>query len=370
MSEPAREPAADWVKRLTRPDIWAMHPYSSARTEGTQDATVFLDANENPYPPYPATDAEAGLNRYPEPQPRALVERFAQLYGVAPEQVFLSRGADEAIDLLVRAFCAAGKDGVVTTPPSFVMYETAARIQNAHLHEVPLIRDVTFRLDVAGLLRTVRQRPGTKLVFVCSPNNPSGNLMGRGEILRLATELAGRALVVVDELYVDYSGAPSLAGELAEHDNLVVLRSLSKEYSLAGERCGVTLAHPEVVSVLRRIMAPYPLPRTVIRAVAAAISPDGIAHGRKNIARVLAERERVAAALAASPVIGHVYPSDANFLLARVVDGPGLVAALAARGVKIRDRGGVVPGAVRISIGTPEENDALLAGLAAFEATR
>jgi histidinol-phosphate aminotransferase len=357
----------EWVKRLTRPDVWAMRPYSSARTEGDQSARVFLDANENPYPPYPATPAEDGLNRYPEPQPRALVERFAALYGVDPSRVFLSRGADEAIDLLVRAFCAAGKDGIVTTPPSFVMYETAARIQGAHVHEVPLIRDLNFRLDVAGMLRTVRQQPGAKLVFVCSPNNPSGNLMERAEVLRLVSELAGRALVVVDELYVDYSGAPSLAAELDRHDNLVVLRSLSKEYSLAGERCGITLAHPDVIGVLRRIMAPYPLPSTVIRAVAAAISQDGIAHGRKNIERVLAERERVAAALEASPGIRGVYPSDANFLLARAVDGPLLVATLAGRGVKIRDRGAVQADAVRISIGTPEDDDALLAGLAEYE---
>lgn len=367
MSEPGSGRPLEWVARLTRPDIWAMRPYSSARTEGDQSARVLLDANENPYPPYPGTEREVGLNRYPEPQPRALVERFAELYGTEPERVFLARGADEGIDLLVRAFCAAGKDGIVTTPPSFVMYETAARIQGAHVHEVPLIRDLTFRLDLHGMLRTVRQHPGTKLVFVCSPNNPSGNLMGRGEILRLATELEGRALVVVDELYVDYSGAPSLAAELPAHDNLVVLRSLSKEYSLAGERCGITLAHPDVVAVLRRIMPPYPLPSSVIRSVAAAITSDGIAYGRKNIELVLTERDRVAAALEASPGIRGVYPSDANFLLARAVDGPRLVTTLAGQGVKIRDRGSVLADAVRISIGTQEDNDALLAGLAAYE---
>jgi len=283
---------------------------------------------------------------------------------VPREQLFHSRGADEAIDLLVRAFCACGQDAVLITPPTFVMYETAAQIQGARVHRVPLTAG-SFALDVDAVLAAQRADPATKLVFLCSPNNPTSNLMDRAGVLRLATELRGRALVVVDELYLDYSGRPSLAAEIPTHPNLVALRSVSKEYSLAGERLGIAVAHPEVIGILRRIMAPYSLSVSAIRAVTTAVSPEGIAHGRANIRRILAERDRVAAALAASPAVRRVFPSDANFLLVQVDDAPALCARMETDGVKIRNRSALLDGAVRISIGTPEENDAMLGVLAA-----
>jgi histidinol-phosphate aminotransferase len=353
------------IVRLCRPEIYAMRPYSSARTEGTQDASIFLDANENPYPPYPGTPEQAGLNRYPPPQPDELLDRLAELYAVPKENLFLSRGADEALDLLVRAFCAAGQDSIMICPPTFVMYETAAEIQGAAVVRVPL-RQPEFQLDVDAMLA---QAGKTKLVFVCSPNNPTANLLRRADVLRLASALFGRALVVVDQLYADYSGEPSLTGEVASHPNLVVARSLSKEYSLAGERLGVTVAHPEVIGILRRIMAPYSLTVSCIRAVARALTPEGVAYGRANIGRLLAERDRVAAVLAASPITRRVYPSDANFLLVDVADPAGLTATMAAHGIKIRDRSGAVNGAVRITIGTAEENDAMLKVLADYSRT-
>jgi histidinol-phosphate aminotransferase len=395
------------ISSLARPDIYAMKPYSSARTEGSQHARIYLDANENPYPPYPATDRQAGYNRYPEPQPSGLLSRFADLYGVEPDHLFLSRGADEAIDLLVRAFCAAGRDGVLLTTPTFVMYETAARIQGARIHRVPLLGigregtrsaseggsasngrsasgespavsrdgaepascgDVTrVRLDVEGMLAVQAADPAIKLVFVCSPNNPLGMLMDTGDVLRLADALFGRALVLVDELYVDYSGRPSLAGVVAEHPNLVVLRSVSKEYSLAGERCGITVAHPEVIGILTRIMAPYSLAVSAIRAVEMAVSPEGIAHGRAIIAGLVAERERVRTALAVSPAVQRIFPSDANFLLVVTKDARLLVKVMETAGIKIRDRSGVVDNSVRISIGTPAENDEMLEVFADYE---
>jgi histidinol-phosphate aminotransferase len=356
------------ISRLARPDVYAMKPYSSARTEGSQHARIYLDANENPYPPYPATAHEVGYNRYPRPQPPELIGRFAQLYGVTEDRLFLSRGADEAIDLLVRAFCAAGQDGILITPPSFVMYETAAQIQGAAVHRVPLlgVESGDVRLDVEGMLAAQGQNPGVKLVFVCSPNNPLGMLADRADVLRLADELFGRALVVVDELYVDYSGRPSLGRDVAGHPNLVALRSVSKEYSLAGERCGITVADPEVVRILTRVMAPYSLSVSSVRAVANAVSEEGIAHGRRNIAAIVAERERVRAELSSSPLVVGVHPSDANFLLVRVRDAGLLVKTLEEAGIKIRDRSGVIEGGVRISIGTPAENDELLRVLGAL----
>ncbi|MEU4743622.1 histidinol-phosphate transaminase [Actinosynnema sp. NPDC023658] len=347
------------IVALVRPEIYAMRPYTSARLEGDQSARIYLDANENPYPPFPGGPEQEGLNRYPEPQPASLLRRFSELYEVPVEQVFLSRGADESIDLLVRAFCEAGRDGILITPPTFVMYETAAEIQGARVCRVPLVPG-SFQLDVDAVVAACDADRRIKLVFVCSPNNPTTNVMERSSVLRLAAELRGRAVVVVDELYVDYSGRPSLAREIGDHPNLVVVRSLSKEYSLAGERCGITLAHPEVIGVLRRIMPPYPLTVTAIRAIGAAISPDGIAYGRRNIARIVAERDRVRAALSRLPVVRDVPASDANFLLLRTEDPRGLCAAMAAQGIKLRDRSSSIEGAVRVSIGTPSENDELL----------
>ncbi len=353
------------LTRLARPEILAMHPYSSARTEGAQTAEIFLDANENPYPPYPGGAQQEGLNRYPEPQPQHLVARFAELYDVAPASIFLSRGADEAIDLLVRAFCAAGTDAVLQTPPTFVMYETAARIQGAEVVSVPLQAE-SFQLDVAAMLSAVDRNPGVKLVFLCSPNNPTANLMRREDVLTLAGGLLGRALVVVDQTYVEYSGQRPYAADLPQHPNLVVLRTLSKEYSLAGERFGITVAHPEVIGILRRIMAPYPIPVSSIRAVTEAMSPEGIAYGRANIERLLAQRERLETALADLPAVRRVWPSDANYLLVQVTDAAGLISYLESHGIKIRNRSAVVPGAVRITVGTPAQNDRLLESLSTW----
>jgi len=352
---------------LVRPEIYAMKPYSSARTEGKAEARIYLDANENPYPPFPGTDDLIGSNRYPEPQPGYLLDRFSELYDAPREQLFLSRGADEAIDLLVRAFCRAGEDAILITPPTFVMYETSAQIQGLVVHRVPLIESETFGLDVKGMLARQSENPTTKLVFVCSPNNPTGNLMGRQDIIQLAETLLGKALVIVDELYLDYSGQPSLSEEIENHPNLVVLRSVSKEYSLAGERMGITIAHPEVISILRRIMAPYSLSVSAIRTVSAAISPEGIQYGRANIARLLSERERVRSVLAASPTVANIFPSDANFLLIQTRDAKEVTKIMENNGIKIRDRSGVVKDAVRISIGKPEENDEFLKVFTEYE---
>jgi histidinol-phosphate aminotransferase len=340
-----------------------MKPYSSARAEGRTDAEFFLDANENPYPPYPGTDDLIGLNRYPEPQPGQLLDRFSELYGVPREKLFLSRGADEAIDLLVRAFCRADVDGILVTPPTFVMYETSARMQGVRVHEVPLNQDKNFALDVDGILASQYGHPTTKLVFICSPNNPTGNLMDRRGVIRLSRELLGRALVVVDELYLEYSRKPSLSIEIENHPNLVVLRSTSKEYSLAGERMGITIGHPEVIGILGRMMAPYPLAVSAIRAVEVAISPAGIEYGQRNIKRILDERERVRTRLKASPAVKKIFPSDANFLLVQVHGARELTKIMEDNGVKIRDRSRTIDDSVRISIGKPEENDAMLSVL-------
>ena len=351
------------ITRLARPAILSMTPYSSARTEGRQtDIRIHLDANENPYPPYPGTAEQVGLNRYPMGQPPHLLDAFAGHFGVERERLLFSRGADEAIDLLVRGFCAEGTDGVLLTPPTFAMYTHAAQVQGVEMLEVPLTPG-DFQLDVDGIVSTQAANPHAKLVFLCSPNNPTANLLARRDVLRVAGAVFGAALVVVDELYLDYSGAESLATALDEHPNLVVLRSMSKEYSLAGERFGITIAHPSLISILGRMLPPYPLAQTAIRAVTAVMSPDGMAYAKARISTIVDERERVAKALRAVPVARRVFPSDANFLLVQVAHPRRLITLMEDAGIKIRDRTTLpgAEGAVRIGIGTPQENDAMLA---------
>ena len=353
----------DEITRLARPDVLAMKPYSSARTEGEQRMEVFVDANENPFAPYPGDAAAEGLNRYPEPQPAHLLDRFAELFGVDRGGLLLTRGADEAIDLLVRAFCRAEHDSILVNTPAFAMYEVAAAIQGAGVVTVPLVRSEAgrFDLDVAAALAAGRAEP-VKLLFVCTPNNPTAGLARRDDVLALCDGLLGSALVVADETYVEFTGQPSLAQEIPDQPNLVVLRTLSKEYGLAGERCGITVAHPAVVGVLGRILAPYPLTQSAVRAITRAMSPEGVARARANIELLLRERVVVEDALRGSPGATRVYPSDTNFLLVETPEPRRLVEMMEAAGIKIRDRSTVpgIEGCVRISMGTPEQNRQML----------
>lgn len=346
------------VLKLVRPEILALTPYSSARSEAQDVAAgrkTWLDANENPLTPH--ADAPR-LNRYPEPQPAALVARLASLYGVTPERVLVTRGSDEGIDLLLRAFCRAGQDAILTTPPTYGMYAVSAAIQGARVVTVPLDRARDFALDADALLRTIT--PEVKLVFLCSPNNPTGRALDRDAILKVVSFLARLAVVVVDEAYAEFATTPSLAADLAAHPNLVVLRTLSKAYGLAGARVGVTLACPELIAVLRKIIAPYPVPVPVLRAALEALTGDAIASARRSAQQLVAERRRVAAALAALPVVQHVWPSDANFLLVEVTDAARVMAAGRAAGVIWRDRSKDVPNTVRLTIGTADENNLTL----------
>jgi histidinol-phosphate aminotransferase len=360
----------DEIMRLVRPAIARMTPYSSARTEGRQIAMrVRLDANESPYPPYPGGREQLELNRYPEGQPEDLLDTFANFYGVPPDWLLFTRGADEAIDLLVRGFCAEGHDAILQTPPTFAMYLHSAQVQGVDVVDVPLTPH-DFQLDVGAVLTAHAANPHTKILFFCSPNNPTANLLDREDILRIANTVFGTAIVVVDELYLDYSGADSLADAVLNQPNLVVLRSMSKEYSLAGERFGITIAQPSVISVMGRMLAPYPLSQTAIRAVTQVMTTEGLIHAKANIAAILEERSRVSQALAMCPVVSKVFPSDANFLLVQVDDARALVHAMEGDGIKIRDRSALpgIENSVRISIGTTEENNAMLSALEHYAA--
>ncbi len=351
------------VLELARPEIRAMQPYSSARMEAS-GGQVLLNANESAWAP--AGDDGLGCNRYPEPQPAMLIDTLAALYGVRREQLLVGRGSDEAIDLLVRAFCRAGEDAILIQPPTFGMYAVCARIQNAGVIEVPLTDD--FTLDVDAVLAAVT--PAVKLVFVCTPNNPSGQGVPRASIERLLQALVGRALLVVDEAYVEFadqgdSQGASIADLLDRYEHLAVLRTLSKAWALAGARIGSLLAHAEVITLLRRIMPPYPLPLPCVAAALAAFSAAGQDEARRHIASVRAQRERMRAALAALPGVRAVLPSQANFLAVRFHHAGAVQQKLLAAGIVVRDvrRYPNLADALRITIGTPQENARVLAVL-------
>jgi histidinol-phosphate aminotransferase len=349
------------VLDLARPELLALRPYSSARMEAGH-AAVMLNANESPYAPFASDTLD--LNRYPDPQPAALLERLAQAYEVDVQQLFVGRGSDEAIDLLVRAFCRAGRDSVLITPPTFGMYAVAAGIQGADVVAVPLKADDNFELDADALLAAADRHP-VKLVFVCTPNNPTGGSVPAERIRGLAKALAGRALVVVDEAYAEFADSPSLAANLVEFPNLVVLRTLSKAYGLAGARLGVLIASSEIIGLIRRIMAPYPVPTPCLAAALAAFAPEASVARGEHLAATRAERARLAAALSAHPGVRHVWPSDANFVAFRVDDANAAWRQLLGRGVIVRDVSHYLglANCLRVSVGTPVENEGFLAAL-------
>jgi histidinol-phosphate aminotransferase len=350
------------VLDLARADIRALTPYSSARMEAS-GGRVLLNANESPWSP--AAEAGDGLNRYPDPQPAALLRQLAALYAVGTDQILVGRGSDEAIDLLVRAFCRAGEDAILISPPTFGMYAVAAAIQGAAVVAAPLAAD--FSLDADALLAALT--PSVKLVFVCTPNNPSGHLVPFDTLERLALALRGRALLVVDEAYLEFAGARSATALLGEHDHVAVLRTLSKAHALAGARVGTLLAAPAVIGLLRRIIAPYPLPAASVAAALAATGSAGVEEAQARIIVVREQRERLRAALARMPEVLEILPSSANFLCVRWRDAAATYATLLRAGVVVRDvtryRG--LAGCLRISVGTPEENRVLLAALSRRE---
>ena len=352
---------------LVREDLRAFAGYSSARRAGVT-GSIWLNANESSWR-NPA-DAGVGANRYPDPQPAALRERLATLYGVRAEQVLVGRGSDEAIDLLVRALCEPGRDAVVVSPPVFGMYAVSARLQGAPLVEVPLMDDDTgFRSDLAAI-GDAALASGAKLVFLCSPANPTGQAIAPDDVLALARRLQDRCLVVVDEAYGEYCDQPSMAPQIDGQPNLAVLRTLSKAHALAAARIGCLLAAPELIAVLRNCQAPYPLPTPCVQLALAGLSEPALVHTRARVVTVRAERERLLHELQACPRVVRVYPSQGNFLLVRFQDAGAAFQQLLAAGVVVRDMRASprLGDALRISIGCPSENDALIKALASGRA--
>jgi histidinol-phosphate aminotransferase len=349
-----------WVSDIARAEIRSLQPYQHARWE---PGLIRLHANELPWRPIDDPTA-AGLNRYPEPHPHALMKRLAELYEVPEACLLAGRGSDEAIDLITRTYLRAGHDAMIITPPTFGMYALAGRVQGAEIIEVPLRRDAEYRLNAAALLAAVTAQ--TRLVFLCSPNNPTGTLIEPDLILDLVRELAGRALLIVDEAYIEFAGVSSLAQLAASTPGLIVLRTLSKAHGLAGARCGALIAVSEIVELIARVIMPYAIAQPSIEAVMSALEPAPLARSRAEVATLIAERRRLEQALAHSRDALRVWPSAANFLLVEFAD-PGFAVRRAHQaGFLLRDLSHV-PGlhqAVRVSLGTPEQNDQLLASLA------
>lgn len=333
------------LEELVRPCIRALKPYSTARDEYAGGAiSVWLDANENPF--------DNGINRYPDPHQRQLKRQIAAMKGVREEQVFLGNGSDEAIDLAYRIFCTPGRDNAVAISPTYGMYRVAADMNDIEMREVPLGRD--FSLPVEALLGAADSR--TKLLWLCSPNNPTGNAFPAEEIGRLIRQFEG--MVVLDEAYIDFADGEGFLPRLDEFPNLIVLQTVSKAWGMAGLRLGMAFAAEPVAELFGRVKYPYNLNaltlRTATRQLAGGIGPC--------VEMIHRERRRVAEALAAAACIERVYPSQANFLLVRTADADRLYEALIRAGVIVRNRTRVAgcEGCLRITIGTPEENDRML----------
>ncbi len=344
---------------LARSHLRGVEAYKSARSLASEGA-VFLDANESPR--VLSTDAAlAGMNRYPSPQPPAILAEAARYYGVAAERIVITRGADEGIDLLIRAFVEPAREEILITPPTYGVYAIAARLQGALIAEAPLLVERDFALDAARIVSAVKTGP-IKLVFVCRPNNPTGTDVPIEQIEELAKELSERALVVVDEAYLEFSQAASATTLLEKYPNIVVLKTLSKAWGLAGARCGFLIADPAVAALMQIVRPPYPISSASARLVETVFNAKGENAMRRSIADILSHRTRLSGALARLSCVSEVLPSSANFMIVKFKDKDAVLMALRARGIIVRDRSTEpgLPGALRITVGTVEENDRLL----------
>lgn len=332
------------VISLVRSNIRRLTPYSTARDEYKGKLGVFLDANENPF--------SNGYNRYPDPRQLSLKSLLAEIKGIASDKIFIGNGSDEAIDLCIRIFCEPRIDNIVTIRPTYGMYSVSAAINDVEVREVPLGRD--FSLSADAMMAACDNN--TKLMFVCSPNNPTGNSMPVEQLRWLLEYFNG--VVVVDEAYVDFSSQPSMLTLLDEYSNLIVLHTMSKAYGLAALRLGLAFAHPSIIELFSNVKYPYNINLAGMER-AAELLERNVAD---EIALIKEERSRVKQQLSQMECVEKVYPSDANFLLVKVADAKAMYDALIQEQIIVRDRSHVpgCEGCLRITIGTPQENDRLL----------
>lgn len=346
------------LTQLARAQVQALTPYQSARRIGGQ-GHIWLNANEAADSGSFTLDC-ARLNRYPECQPPAVINRYAAYAGVASEQVLVSRGGDEGIELLIRTFCEPGRDKILICTPTYGMYAISAETNGVGIIDVPL--NESRQPDVDGIIARLGE---VKLVFLCSPNNPTGDLVEQSGLIRLLEAARGRALVVVDEAYIEFCPEHSQAGLLADYPELVLIRTLSKAFGLAGIRCGFTLANPEVVSLLLKVIAPYPIPEPVAQIAAQALSDEGLTRMRERVAEINRLKAELAGQLGENAQVEEVFAPNGNYLLVRFTPGSAVFARMSRAGIILRDFSSK-PGladCIRITIGQQAEMDAVLAVL-------
>lgn len=342
-----------WAEEIARPNIVAMKAYSA---RGASTGALHLDANESPWTPPPSTAAVKDYNRYPAQQPSGLRGRLADLYGVTPNEIAMGRGADEVIDVIVRTFCIPGKDTILLATPTFSFFNTVASLNGCDVIDVK--SDESLRPDMEAIVKQVA-KVQPKVTFLCSPNNPTGMSIAKDDVMKVCE--ASNGLVVLDEAYIEFSDQESLVAQRPQ--NLVVTRTLSKLYALAGVRLGAAIADPAVIDLMLKVIPPYPVPRPVIDTVMAALAAPAMALTQQRRAILVSERQRVAGLLPKSDFVEKTYPSDANFILFKAKNIDAMLSALAMFNVKIRDFRSKLPDHFRLSIGTKEENDLALAAL-------
>jgi histidinol-phosphate aminotransferase len=356
------------LEKLVRENIKKMTPYSSARHEFSGNASIFLDANENSFgsPVYlPSPSGEGpmvSLNRYPDPLQMQVKEKLSRIKGVPPQNIFLGNGSDEAIDLLFRIFCEPGHDNVILFPPAYGMYKVCAEMNDVNVKKVNLTKD--YQLDIEAIEKTIDSF--TKLIFICSPNNPTGNSISRADVEIVLNNFTG--IVVIDEAYINYAKQKSFIAELMEYPNLVILQTLSKAWGLAGLRLGMAFASEKIIDLMNKVKYPYNINTATQLLVLDAL--NNIEWVNEHIAITVVEREKLKNELLHLSFTEMVYPSDANFLLVKMKNASGIYTRLVEKGIIVRDRSKVVlcDDCLRITIGTPDENKILIQSLSKLSA--
>lgn len=345
------------INNILRENIKRLVPYSSARDEYQGEASVFLDANENAY----GSPLDQQFNRYPDPLQYKVKMRLSEIKGVPPRNIFIGNGSDEAIDILFRSFCNPGVDNVILVPPTYGMYEVSANINDIEARKVNLTPE--YQLNLEGIAEAIDEH--TKLIFICSPNNPTGNSINREDVETLLANFNG--IVVVDEAYINFSRQKTFIQELTEYANLVVMQTLSKAWGLAGLRVGMAFASEEIIEVMNKVKPPYNVNESSQQLALEAL--DNVSQVNAWIKETLAQRDRLVLALKDFDFVLDIYPSDANFILVKTTDANGIYNFLVAKGIIVRNRSKIelCEGSLRITVGTPDENTILLNTLQNFK---
>jgi histidinol-phosphate aminotransferase len=334
------------INKLVRKNIVELKPYSSARDEFSATADVYLDANENPY--------QSDYNRYPDPHQKKVKEKLALIKNVNPNQIFLGNGSDEAIDLLIRIFCEPANDSILITEPTYGMYSVCAGVNNVKVDSITLTEN--FELVAETLLAEFK--PTTKLIFLCSPNNPSGNLLNKESITKILSQFKG--IIVIDEAYIDFANDEGFLPVLNQFPNLVILQTFSKAWGLAGLRLGMAFASSEIITLMNKVKYPYNV--NVVTQQLALDSLNTIQTKNSWVTEIIAERERVKKEIVKIKGVQKVYQSDANFILVKIVNANEVYSALLKNRIIVRNRSNIIlcANCLRITIGTPDENNQLL----------